>query len=29
MKHLVDSQREVDEGELTAVANLDKLMFRA
>ena len=29
VKHLVDSQREVNEGELTAVANLEKLTFRA
>ena len=29
VKHLVSYQREVDNGKLTAVANLEKLMFRA
>ena len=29
MKHLVSYQREVDKGELTAVASFEKLTFRA
>ena len=29
MKHLVNHQREVDKGKLTAVANFGKLKFRA
>ena len=29
MKHLVSYQREVGKGKLTAVASLEKLMFRA
>ena len=29
MKHLIDRQREIDRGKLTAAANLQKLTFRA
>ena len=29
MKHLINYQREVDKGKLTALANFEKLTFRA